>query len=129
MIGCGEVNQYNRHFPLMSAYRHIKEPTFMCWVIREKGEVCKELVWNACFGQLLNNVGRSGLGVLFLVPLLDLFKNPLDFRLGLLVIRFAAPVLDERRHYFCHMRIETPDCYHLDAFGCGFTGKQFRELL
>jgi uncharacterized protein len=43
MFGYGEVNQYNRHSTLMSAYRHIKEPKFMHCVIREKGEVYKAL--------------------------------------------------------------------------------------
>lgn len=43
MFGYGEVNQYNRHSTLMSAYRHIKEPKFIHCVIREKGEVYKAL--------------------------------------------------------------------------------------
>jgi len=43
MFGYGEVNQYNRHSTLMSAYRHIREPKFMHCVIREKGEVYKAL--------------------------------------------------------------------------------------
>ncbi|MEJ8548126.1 sporulation protein YhbH [Brevibacillus borstelensis] len=43
MFGYGEVNQYNRHSTLMSAYRHIKDPKFMHCVIREKGEVYKAL--------------------------------------------------------------------------------------
>ncbi|WP_232698815.1 sporulation protein YhbH [Brevibacillus daliensis] len=38
-----EVNQYNRHSTLMSAYRHIKDPKFMHSIIREKGEVYKAL--------------------------------------------------------------------------------------
>lgn len=43
MFGYGEVNQYNRHSTLMSAYRQIKDPKFMYCVIREKGEVYKAL--------------------------------------------------------------------------------------
>lgn len=43
MFGYGEVNQYNRHSTLMSAYRHVKDPKFMYSVIREKGEVFKAL--------------------------------------------------------------------------------------
>lgn len=43
MFGYGEVNQYNRHSTLMSAYRHIKDPKFMYSIIREKGEVYKAL--------------------------------------------------------------------------------------
>lgn len=39
MFGYGEVNQYNRHSTLMSAYRHLKNPKFMHYVIREKGQV------------------------------------------------------------------------------------------
>lgn len=39
LFGYGEVNQYNRHSTLMSAYRHIKDPKFMHYVIREKGQV------------------------------------------------------------------------------------------
>ncbi len=39
MFGYGEVNQYNRHSTLMSAYRHIKVPRFSHFVIREKGQV------------------------------------------------------------------------------------------
>jgi uncharacterized protein len=39
MFGYGEVNQYNRHSTLMSAYRHLKVPRFAHFVIREKGQV------------------------------------------------------------------------------------------
>jgi uncharacterized protein len=39
MFGYGEVNQYNRHSTLMTAYRHIKEPRFSHFVIREKSQV------------------------------------------------------------------------------------------
>lgn len=43
MFGYGEVNQYNRHSTLMSAYKHINDPKFKHCVIREKGEVYKAL--------------------------------------------------------------------------------------
>ncbi|MBO8173349.1 MAG: sporulation protein YhbH [Bacillaceae bacterium] len=43
MFGYGEVNQYNRHSTLMSAYRHLKDPKFIYSIIREKGEVYKAL--------------------------------------------------------------------------------------
>jgi uncharacterized protein len=43
MFGYGEVNQYNRHSTLMSAYKHISDPKFKYCVIREKGEVYKAL--------------------------------------------------------------------------------------
>ncbi|WP_139491763.1 sporulation protein YhbH [Brevibacillus dissolubilis] len=43
MFGYGEINQYNRHSTLMSAYKHVKDPKFMYSVIREKGEVYKAL--------------------------------------------------------------------------------------
>lgn len=39
LFGYGEVNQYNRHSTLMSAYRHLKDPKFKHYVIREKGQV------------------------------------------------------------------------------------------
>jgi len=39
IFGYGEVNQYNRHSTLMSAYRHLKDPKFKHYVIREKGQV------------------------------------------------------------------------------------------
>ncbi|RAL26912.1 sporulation protein YhbH [Thermoflavimicrobium daqui] len=39
LFGYGEVNQYNRHSTLMTAYRHLKDPKFMYYVIREKGQV------------------------------------------------------------------------------------------
>jgi uncharacterized protein len=39
MFGYGEVNQYNRSSTLMSAYKNISFPTFLYYVIREKGEV------------------------------------------------------------------------------------------
>jgi sporulation protein YhbH len=43
MFGYGEVNQYNRNSTLMAVYRHIKNPKFAYYVIREKGEVYKAL--------------------------------------------------------------------------------------
>ncbi|MCD1261039.1 sporulation protein YhbH [Paenibacillus athensensis] len=43
MFGYGEVNQYNRSSTLMSAFRHIQDPKFLHYVIREKGEVYKAL--------------------------------------------------------------------------------------
>jgi len=39
LFGYGEVNQYNRHSTLMTTYRHLKDPKFMHYVIREKGQV------------------------------------------------------------------------------------------
>jgi uncharacterized sporulation protein YeaH/YhbH (DUF444 family) len=33
------VNQYNRHSTLMTAYRHLMDPKFMHYVIREKSQV------------------------------------------------------------------------------------------
>lgn len=39
MFGYGEVNQYNRHSTLMTAYRFIKEERFSYFVIREKSQV------------------------------------------------------------------------------------------
>ncbi|MCF6094606.1 sporulation protein YhbH [Microaerobacter geothermalis] len=54
LFGYGEVNQYNRHSTLMSAYRHIQNPKFMYSVIREKGEVYKAL--NTFFGKRTNEV-------------------------------------------------------------------------
>jgi len=43
MFGYTEVNQYNRHSTLMSAYKHIKDPKFKYCIVREKGEVYKAL--------------------------------------------------------------------------------------
>ncbi|HJV46777.1 MAG TPA: sporulation protein YhbH [Bacillota bacterium] len=43
MFGYGEVNQYNRHSTLMSAYKHVTDPSFRYCIIREKGEVYKAL--------------------------------------------------------------------------------------
>ncbi|MBO9607381.1 MAG: sporulation protein YhbH [Paenibacillaceae bacterium] len=43
MFGYGEVNQYNRSSTLMSAYRHISNPKFLHYIIREKSEVYKAL--------------------------------------------------------------------------------------
>ncbi|MEV2910525.1 sporulation protein YhbH [Paenibacillus larvae] len=43
MFGYGEVNQYNRSSTLMQTYRHIQDPKFLYYIIREKGEVYKAL--------------------------------------------------------------------------------------
>lgn len=43
MFGYGEVNQYNRNSTLMTAFRHIHNPKFLHYIIREKGEVYKAL--------------------------------------------------------------------------------------
>lgn len=43
IFGYGEVNQYNRHSTLMTAYRHIKDEKFMHFVIREKSQVYQAL--------------------------------------------------------------------------------------
>lgn len=43
MFGYGEVNQYNRSSTLMSAFRHIANPAFQHYIIREKGEVYEAL--------------------------------------------------------------------------------------
>lgn len=43
IFGYGEVNQYNRHSTLMTAYRHIKDEKFMHYVIREKSQVYQAL--------------------------------------------------------------------------------------
>ncbi|OYD08494.1 sporulation protein YhbH [Paludifilum halophilum] len=39
LFGYGEVNQYNRFSTLMTAYKHIRDPKFMYYVIREKNQV------------------------------------------------------------------------------------------
>ncbi|WP_027085476.1 sporulation protein YhbH [Cohnella panacarvi] len=39
MFGYGEVNQYNRSSTLMAAYKHIEDPKFMYYVIKEKSEI------------------------------------------------------------------------------------------
>ncbi|BCG58424.1 sporulation protein YhbH [Paenibacillus sp. URB8-2] len=43
IFGYGEVNQYNRSSTLMSAYKHIKQPQFMHYVIKDKKEVYQAL--------------------------------------------------------------------------------------
>lgn len=43
IFGYGEVNQYNRSSTLMSAYRNIKKPEFMHYIIKERGEVYQAL--------------------------------------------------------------------------------------
>jgi sporulation protein YhbH len=39
MFGYGEVNQYNRHSTLMSAYRHIKDEKFRYYILKQKSDV------------------------------------------------------------------------------------------
>lgn len=39
MFGYGEVNQYNRHSTLMSAYRSIKDERFRYYILRQKSDV------------------------------------------------------------------------------------------
>ncbi|MDN4592343.1 sporulation protein YhbH [Polycladomyces subterraneus] len=39
LFGYGEVNQYNRHSTLMTAYRNLADPKFLYYIIREKGQV------------------------------------------------------------------------------------------
>ncbi|WP_044640951.1 sporulation protein YhbH [Risungbinella massiliensis] len=43
LFGYGEVNQYNRHSTLMTAFRHIKDPHFLHYIIREKSQVYDSL--------------------------------------------------------------------------------------
>jgi len=43
MFGYGEVNQYNRHSTLMTAYRQIQDPKFVHVLIREKVDVYEAL--------------------------------------------------------------------------------------
>ncbi|MDQ0216333.1 sporulation protein YhbH [Oikeobacillus pervagus] len=39
MFGYGEVNQYNRHSTLMSAYKHIKNEEFRYYILKQKADV------------------------------------------------------------------------------------------
>jgi uncharacterized sporulation protein YeaH/YhbH (DUF444 family) len=39
MFGYGEVNQYNRHSTLMSAYKNIKNENFRYYVLKQKADV------------------------------------------------------------------------------------------
>jgi uncharacterized protein len=39
MFGYGEVNQYNRHSTLMSAYKNIKDPNFRYYILKQKADV------------------------------------------------------------------------------------------
>ncbi|MGO4887602.1 sporulation protein YhbH [Anaerobacillus sp. MEB173] len=39
MFGYGEVNQYNRHSTLMSAYKNISDERFRHYILKEKGDV------------------------------------------------------------------------------------------
>jgi sporulation protein YhbH len=55
LFGYGEVNQYNRHSTLMTAYRHMKDPKFMHYVIREKGQVYDALKHFFSNGSKLKN--------------------------------------------------------------------------
>ncbi len=55
LFGYGEVNQYNRHSTLMTAYRHMKDPKFMHYVIREKGQVYDALKHFFSNGSSLKN--------------------------------------------------------------------------
>lgn len=50
-----EVNQYNRHSTLMTAYRNIKDPRFMSCIIRDKSDVYKAL--KVFFGKKESEVG------------------------------------------------------------------------
>lgn len=42
-FGYGEINQYNRHSTLMSAFRAIKDPRFQSIIIRDKSDVYRAL--------------------------------------------------------------------------------------
>lgn len=39
MFGYGEVNQYNRHSTLMTAYKNIKDEKFMYYILKQKSDV------------------------------------------------------------------------------------------
>ena len=39
MFGYGEVNQYNRHSTLMSAYKNIKNENFQYYILKQKADV------------------------------------------------------------------------------------------
>jgi len=39
MFCYGEVNQYNRHSTLMSAFRNIKDERFRFYILRQKSDV------------------------------------------------------------------------------------------
>ena len=39
MFGYGEVNQYNRHSTLMSAYKNIKDENFRYYILKQKADV------------------------------------------------------------------------------------------
>ncbi len=45
MFGYGEVNQYNRTTPLMSAFRKVQSPLFKSYVIRKREEVYPALTY------------------------------------------------------------------------------------
>ena len=39
MFGYGEVNQYNRHSTLMSAYKNIQDESFRYYILKQKSDV------------------------------------------------------------------------------------------
>lgn len=39
MFGYGEVNQYNRHSTLMSAYKNVKDEKFCYYILKQKADV------------------------------------------------------------------------------------------
>ena len=39
MFGYGEVNQYNRHSTLMSAYKNINDEKFRYYILKQKADV------------------------------------------------------------------------------------------
>ncbi|ASS87855.1 sporulation protein YhbH [Geobacillus lituanicus] len=43
MFGYGEVNQYNRHSTLMSAYRNIKDEKFRYYILKQKSDVFRAM--------------------------------------------------------------------------------------
>jgi len=43
MFGYGEVNQYNRHSTLMSAYKHIKDEKFRYYILKQKSDVLQAM--------------------------------------------------------------------------------------
>ncbi|MGL4820373.1 MAG: sporulation protein YhbH [Bacilli bacterium] len=43
LFGYGEVNQYNRHSTLMSAYKHIKDERFRHYILKQKTDVLDAL--------------------------------------------------------------------------------------
>jgi sporulation protein YhbH len=43
MFGYGEVNQYNRHSTLMSAYKHMKDEKFRYYILKQKSDVLQAM--------------------------------------------------------------------------------------